>query len=160
MTHSRDDSSASNPIGRMNFDCPRSKTEELNKHVQTSKGRDSREKIRILSEFSSQPTREKNRSPSRTDKKPDDDYDEVLRQQSEYLRKNPPSAKFERVEKPVDEPSVEPEQFDDPPENGSVQVLTGIREKLGVSSSKNPLGHPDGFPGAFKLEGRDPRTFV
>ena len=46
MTHSRDvdDSSASNPIGRMNFDCPRSKTEELNKHVQTPKGRDSREK--------------------------------------------------------------------------------------------------------------------
>ena len=44
MTHSRDDSSASNPIGRMNFDCPRSKTEELNKHVQPSKGRDSREK--------------------------------------------------------------------------------------------------------------------
>ena len=51
MTHSRDDSSASNPIGRMNFDCPRSKTEELNKHVQTSKGRDSREKYKFYLNF-------------------------------------------------------------------------------------------------------------
>ena len=49
MTHySRDDSSASNPIGQMNFDCPRSKTEELNKHVQTPKGIDSREKVKFL----------------------------------------------------------------------------------------------------------------
>ena len=48
-------------------------------------------------------------------------------------------------------------QPDDTTENGSVKVLTGIREKLGDGSSKNPLGHPDGFPGAFKLEGRGPR---
>ena len=62
------------------------------------------------------------------------------------------------MEKPFEEPSVELEQPEDPPENGTVQVLTGIREKLGDGSSKNPLGHPDGFPGAFKLEGKGPRT--
>ena len=62
------------------------------------------------------------------------------------------------MEKPFEEPSVELEQPEDPPENGTVQVLTGIREKLGDGSSKNPLGHPDGFPGAFKLEGKGSRT--
>lgn len=85
--------------------------------------------------------------------KPDDDYDEVLRQQSEYLQKNPPSAKFERVKKPVEKTI---DEFEHPEKNVSeikVQVLTKIKEKIAEGTSKNPLGHPDGFPGAFKLEG-------
>ena len=53
---------------------------------------------------------------------------------------------------------IEPEDLSETGSERKVQVLTGIREKVGDCASKNPLGHPDGFPGVFKLEGRDPRT--
>lgn len=77
--------------------------------------------------------------------KPDDDYDEVLRQQSEYLQKNPPSAKFERVKKPVEKTI---DEFEHPEKNVSeikVQVLTKIKEKNSRRHIEKSIGTSQRF---------------